>query len=311
MKNDPILKALDELDQLDPISSAGQQQLAKALSAKSNLVIAKAARIACEFQVAPLREALAAAFMRLLSRGAAADKGCAALTAIARSLYALDFDEAQLYLAGTKHRQLEGSFGPPVDAAADLRAVCAMGLASTVYRDKLRVLVDLLADPEWQVRAGAVRAIAATGSDTAALLLRLKALNGDEETEVLAECFSGLLQIDGGEAISFLEPFAVSRSPEISEAALLALGSSRKPEAIEWLMTRFRETASAQARNAILLSLAASRTETAIQYLLEIIRSESEQASAAAVAALEIHRDQRIGSLIEEAVRRRSDYISD
>src|SRR6516164_8318020 len=120
MKNDPIETALARLDEIDPLDPAGRADLSKALSAKFNLVIAKAARIAGEACVTQVKDDLAAAFQRLLPRGAAADKRCAALTAIARALYALDYDDPELYRAGMKHFQLEASFGPPVDTAADL-----------------------------------------------------------------------------------------------------------------------------------------------------------------------------------------------
>jgi len=305
MKNDPILMALARLDDIDLQTSDGRKHFAKALAAKSNLVAAKAARIAGEAQVRELNDDLAAAFHRFLQRGADVDKGCMALTAIARALYSLDYDEPELYLAGMKHFQLEASWGPPVDTASELRAVCAMGLASTRYRQPLHALVDMLVDPEWQARAAAVRAIAAVGSESAALLLRLKALSGDRETDVIADCFSGLLALEGSDALTLVESFAKSRAPALAEAALLALGASRRSDAVEWLKNRFGEVASAQIRKSILLSLATSRTEAAIEFLLGLIRDESEQTSAAALAAMEIHRDERLREQIDEALRAR------
>ena len=44
--------------------------------------------------------------------------------------------------------QKEGSFGPPVDVAAELRGVCALGLVKIGYGDVLVELTDLLADVE-------------------------------------------------------------------------------------------------------------------------------------------------------------------
>jgi HEAT repeat protein len=306
MKNDPIETALARLDEIDPLDPAGRADLSKALSAKFNLVIAKAARIAGEACVTQVKDDLAAAFQRLLPRGAAADKRCAALTAIARALYALDYDDPELYRAGMKHFQLEASFGPPVDTAADLRAVCAMGLVNTRDPDKLRALVDMLTDPEWRARAGAVRALAVEGSDAAALLLRLKALTGDKETEVTADCFAGLLDVEGGVALPLIQQFSQSRNEAISEAAILSLGASRRPEAIEWLKTRFHEVAGAHARKSILLALASSRTEPAIEFLLEIIRNGSEQTSKASAAVMEIHRDEQLREQLAEALKART-----
>lgn len=306
MKNDPIQNALAALDDLDPLTPEGRKQIAKALAAKSNLVVAKAARKAGEAQASALCGDLNAAFHRILPRGADADKGCAALTAIAKALFAMDYDEAELYLAGMQHVQKEASWGPPVDTAAELRAICAMGLANTRYHDKLRAMVDLLVDAEWQARAGAVRAIATVGSESAGLLLRLKALLGDQETEVVADCFAGLLSMEGSEAMPLVTRFASSSDPEMSEVALIALGESRRPECVEWLAKRFSEVASAQSRKQILLALATSRTEAAIEFLLKLIRYESEQTSAAARAAMDIHRDEQLRERIDEALRGRA-----
>ena len=59
-----------------------------------------------------------------------------------------------------------------------------MGLANSLYPSKLKPLIDLLVDPEWGARCGAIRAMAALGTDSALLLLRYKALIGDENPEI-------------------------------------------------------------------------------------------------------------------------------
>ncbi len=117
------------------------------------------------------------------------------------------------YLKGMKHVQMEPVWGGSVDTAAELRAVCAMGLASTRWPDKLRELVHLLVDREWQARAGAARALGAIGSEPALLLLRLKALSGDPEPEVLADCFTGLLVAEDAERCRFVASFARLKRP--------------------------------------------------------------------------------------------------
>lgn len=306
MKNDPILAALAALDDLPLHTPDGQKRIAKALASKSNLVVAKAARIAGEAHWTELAGDLAAAFDRLLKRGSELDKGCAALTAIARALYSLDYDGAGLYLNGMRHVQMEPVWGGSSDTAAELRGICAMGLASTTHPERLRELVNLLADREWQARAGAARAISAIGSEAASLLLRLKALLGDKEPEVLSDCFGGLLAIEGADAVEFVSSFAVSKIPEVREAAILALGSSRRDDAVEWLKQRFESVADPETRKCILLSLATSRTEAAIEFLLGVIREGSPQASSMAVSAMEINRaDRRIRSEIEKALQSR------
>jgi HEAT repeat protein len=306
MKNDPVQSALAGLDDIPLHTPEGWKQIAKALASKSNLVAAKAARIAGDAQWAELTEELVAAFDRFLKRGPEIDKGCVALIAIARALFNLDYDGVDLYLEGMRHVQLEPSWGGSSDTAVELRGVCAMGLASTTYPNKLRELVNLLVDREWQARAGAVRAVATIGSDAAMLLLRFKALSGDQEPEVLSDCFSGLLAVEGAEALPLVKSFADGRNQEVREAAILALGASRRADAVEWLKERFDGVAHLETRQCILLSLATSRTEAAVEFLLRVIRNGSAQTSALAVSALEINRaDRRIQDEVEKALQER------
>ena len=68
MKNDPIQSALGRLDEIPLRTPEGPKQIAKALASKSNLVAAKAARIAGEAQWAELTDELVAAFQRFLKR---------------------------------------------------------------------------------------------------------------------------------------------------------------------------------------------------------------------------------------------------
>lgn len=306
MKNDPIQAALAALDDVELRTPEGLKHFAKALAGKSNLVAAKAARIAGDAQWAESTDELVKAFDRFLKRGMELDKGCRALTAIARALYALDYDGADLYLAGMHHVQREPGYLGPTDTAIELRAVCAMGLVSTNYPRKLRELVDLLVDPEWQARAGAARALATAASESAALLLRFKAQVGDKEPDVMADCFSGLLAVDGTDALPLVTSFADGRAKEVREAAILALGESRRAEAVEWLKQKFARTADVETQQAVLLALATSRTEPAIEFLLGVIRSGSEQASAMAVSAMGVNiGDRRIQEEVEKALKQR------
>src|SRR5580658_2107227 len=307
MKNDPVQSALAALDEVPLHTPEGLKQMSKALASKSNLVAAKAARISGDAQWAEVTVDLVAAFDRFLKRGSELDKGCAALIAIARALYALDYDGVELYLAGIRHVQMEPGWGGSSDTAVELRAVCAMGLASTTYPNKMRELVRLLVDTEWQARSGAVRAIAAVGSETASLLLRFKALTGDKEPDVLADCFSGLLAVEGSDAVPLVTSFADARNQEVREAAILALGASRRSDAIDWLKERFEAVAHPETRQCILLSLSTSRTEAAIEFLLGVIREGSAQTSGMAVSAMEVNRtDRRIQEEVEKALRART-----
>jgi hypothetical protein len=302
MKNDPILAALSQLDELRIETAEGRRQFEKALASKSNLVVKKAARIALDAQQKELTPQLAAAFERLLAKGPALDKGCAALTALARALVSLEHDDPAVFRRGIGHVQMEPTFGGSEDMAAELRAVCAMGLANTRDRHKMRDLVDLLADKEWTARAGAARAIAAVGSDASALLLRLKIRNGDRESEVISDCLTGLLDVDGADALQLVDSVADSRDEALRDAAILALGTSRRADAIEMLKARFDRTTNPSAKKCILLALASSRTEAAIEYLLGLIRMATAATAEAAEAAISIHQGEaRIRESVQEA----------
>ena len=302
MKNDPIESALARLDEIPLQTRDGKAGFTKALAAKSNLVVAKAARLIGGAQWIDLNAEMASAFDRLIAKGAALDKGCAAMIAIARALVQLDYDAPDLFLRGIRHVQMEASWGPAVDAAAELREVCAMGLANSTYPHKLRELIPLLVDKEWRVRAGAIRAIAVIGTDGASLLLRFKMLSGDKDPEVMSECFIAVLALEGGEGVPMVAAFAHSGNPEVREAAILAMGASRRTDAVEWLIAEFAKTADPAGRKCILLSLSTSRVEAAVAFLLELIRNGSASASALAIDALSIHaRDEQLRAQVEAA----------
>ena len=258
MKNDPIVAALDRLTGADPATAAA------ALESKSNLVVAKAARIVAESLDFSHVPALAKAFPRFLKAG---DKGCAALTALARALVTLECDDATLFRRGIRHIQREPVRGGSQDVAADLRAICAMGLANTRDPHKTRDLVTLLADPEWTARAGAARALAAVGSETSAAVLRFKVLTGDEEPEVFCDCLHGLIGIEGADALPLAERYLNSGDGPLRDAAIHALGESRREDAVELLKAFYERTTARETKYAVLAALRASRTEAGMKFV--------------------------------------------
>lgn len=273
MKDDPILAAIGRLDELDIRTAEDRKQFEKALASKSNLVAAKAARIAGEAQAREFIPALSSAFGRFLKNGM--DKGCAALNALARALVTLECDDADLFRRGMKHVQMEGTWGGTEDRAAELRAVCAMGLANARDPNKLRDLVELLNDREWPARAGAARAMTVVGSDAAALLLRFKILIGDDEPEVISDCLVGLLGVDGSQALPLAEKLADSRDDALRDSAILALGACRRADAVEILKARFERAVNPAVKECILVALASSRTEPAMEYLATVEKARA------------------------------------
>jgi len=278
------------------------------LSSRSNLVIAKAAQIARERGSTGLLQELTGAFHKLMKDPQRLDKRCAALTEIALTLYEMDYQDSDVYLKGMQHVQVEGSFGPPVDVAAALRGICAQGLVRTPHAGALAEVVTLLVDPEVPTRVGAVRALATNGGEAGALVLRLKALMGDADVEVTAECFSGLLASGHHNALEFVVTYVDADGPQISEAAILALGGSRLPKAIDVLKDKLERTVQRPLRKTLLLALATSRDEGAINFLVSLIESTRAEAASDVISALALHKNsERVRNEVNAAIRRRGD----
>jgi hypothetical protein len=309
-KSDPTEAALNALADLRtaPDSAERVQKLRSFLGNRSNAVAAKAAKIAGELRIAELGPDLVAAFERFMADPAKLDKGCAATTAIAGALCALDYTEAEAFLKGIRHVQMEGSFGPPVDAAVELRGKCALGLIRTHHPDSLFEVVTLLADREAGARAAAARALGAIAGDTGALLLRFKVLVGDREADVVAECFSGLLAAGTDRAFSFVASYVDHADAAISEAAVLALGESRSAKGFEILKEKWSRTARGAMKQTLLLAFATARQECAIEFLLSLIRDENVQVAADAIAAMRIYRDdERVHRAVQDIVTQRGE----
>jgi len=280
-----------------------KRDLAPLLHHKSNHVMAAAAATAERLEAAGLAQDLVDAFVDLMQNPSKRDPGCKALLAIAKALVAMDQDAARIYFLGIRHVQMEGSFGPPVDAAAELRGVCAQGLARMLHPDALEECVTLLADREAAARAGAVRGIADSGSREGVLLLRLKALTGDKSAEVMAECFAALLRLAPAPSLDFVAKFLYESPDDIAEAAAFALGESHLPAAFGRLRIAWEATTEPERKRTLLLAVAMSRLDEAVEFLLARVNEDSERGAADAVAALGMYaRDETIRARVEAAV---------
>ncbi|MGD0365003.1 MAG: HEAT repeat domain-containing protein [Bryobacteraceae bacterium] len=281
---------LDRLAELrgEAPSPEGRAEAARCLNSKMNLVAAKAARIAGEWLAAESTPELVAAFDRFMVKPETSDKRCAAKIEILKALCKLDYPYPAIFRRSMQHVQMEPSWGGPVDTAAEVRALGAMGLAQTDFAEALEEIVPLLVDPQRDARIGAVRAIAASGLPGGALLLRLKALTGDEP-EVLGECFAALLRVEPAKSIDFAAKFIEHREEAVAEAATLALGDSRLESAFAVLRDAFERSHGRPIRRTLLVAIALLRRENAIAYLLDLVRNGADQASADAAAALAMY----------------------
>lgn len=303
-KDDALKRQLSALNAAaaDPHAAASSEELRKALAGRSSHAAARAAAIAGEYGLFDLIPDLVAAFGRLLPGGAAADPGCSAKTAIAAALLALEASEGELFLSGVHTVQKEPVYGGQEDTAAQLRALCASGLALSGYEDTLIELAHLLVDPEPDARIGAARAVARAAQPGGLPLLWLKALSGDSETPVMLEVFAVLLDLAPRKALPLVAAHLSSANGPLAEAAALALGESRLPEALPPLESALAAP-DPSLRRAVMTAMAVLRTDAAIDRLIAAVRDGNGWERRDALAALEMVRhDERIWSRVEKAL---------
>ena len=293
-KTEDCLEQLHRLRGTLPSPEAAEE-LRAYLRHKSNLVVAKAAQLIREFELHDLRADLVRAFDRFMQDPAKTDRGCSAKTEIVRALESLGVPEGALFLAGIHHVQMEGSFGPPIDTAAGLRASSAMGLVHMNHPDAILEIVTLLVDREADARVGAVRALGWSGRPESVPLLRLKALQPEPSVDVMGECFTALLAIAPESSVDFVARNLDSPDAAVVEAAALALGESHLPAAMETLINKWGVYAADTLRSALVAGLALARTDSAFEFLFSRVETGNEKIGAEIIGALAVYRhDDRI-----------------
>ncbi len=289
----------------DPTAGGAVALLRVAVGSRVNLVVAKAAAIVQASEQSAFLPELAAALTRFYAPGS--DRGCDAKAAITECLYTLGHGDAEAFLPGVRHVQMEGSYGPPVDAAIDLRGWSALGLARAGYRDVLLVLGELLADAAAACRQMAVRAMAYAGADGAAPLLRYKVLAGDPEPAVTAECFAALMKLTPRASLPFVGRF-LGGDPERAEAAATAIGETRTEAAWQALKAAWDAAIDPEVRRGLLPGIGLTRQAAAVAFLLERVERDRPAPAAEAVAAMAIYRhDPAVGRRLTDAADRNGD----
>jgi hypothetical protein len=307
-KAPPIEQQLLELSALrgDAKSSSAREKFTRALAGKNNLLAARAAAIVAETEQADFLLLLESAFERFFVAGC--DKGCAAKTALADAMYTLGHGNSAAFLRGIRHVQKEPTFGGQVDAAAELRGICALGLVRTGYRDVLLELPALLMDREPQTRQMAVRAVVYANDERGALLLRMKVLGGDENPDVIAEALAGLIRLSPGKSLEFVGQFLDDESSATAESAAIAIGQARSLAAFELLRTHWERHIRAEPRAALLLGMAMTRQAVGVEFLLRRIEEDSPRPAADAIVALAMYKhEEGVKAKVAEIVRSRGD----
>ncbi len=285
---DQKIEALDALRSC-PASPSTIEHLRKALKDRNNYISSKATAIAAELGLRDLVPDLAAAFHHFIVDPVKSDPQCWAKNAIVKALKDLDYSEADLFVAGLKHFQFEPVWGGKVDTALTLRGASALALVSCPmprYQILAHLVEALATDPGTSVRVDAARAIAQLSGPDSILLLRLKAMCGDLEVEVIGQCFAGLLDMSPHDSISFVAAFLDAKDPDVRAESAAALGECHEPAALAMLEKYWRARSDVDTRRAILLSLGASRQIAAADFLLWVMEEGMSEDASNAIRAL-------------------------
>ena len=279
-----------ELANLDSVrdlpAHEAQPALAKALTHRNNFLVAKAANLAVHHRLIVLLPDLAAAFSRFFEDPVKSDPQCWAKNALAKALATFEYQQSELFLRGTRHIQLEPVWGGSSDTAGTLRGACALALVQCRELSSHRVLTHLtplLADKELSVRVNAVRAIEQVGTDSAALLLRLRAELASDEPELLGACYSGVLALEGAGSIPWAAQFLAPQDDAAAEAAM-AIAQTHTPAAFELLRSTFLKALDPWFRTALLSAVALTRQQAATDWLLKLIEKDGQDAAEAHAA---------------------------
>jgi len=199
---------------------------------------------------------------------------------------------------------MEPVWGGQSDTAGTLRATCALALVqcrSLTDAELLAHLIELVGDKDKTVRAEAMRAIEQVGSPSASLLLRQRAVLGNDESEVLGACYSGILRLEGVSAIPWIGRFLAASDDSAAEAAL-AIAGTHSPEGFNVLQESFAKADDPWWRSVLLSAIALTRQEEALEFLLDLISAESLNAEAAIEAVLRSMPSSEIIQRLEKSV---------
>ena len=274
----------------EPDTLEARKQLHKHLASKISLIVARGAEIVAHLEDHEFTPDLIAAFHRFMKDPSKTDKGCAAKTAIVKALVAADCGDEEVFLAGVRHFQHEPTWGGRSDTAAQLRALCGLGLVQIGSPEAMNELAALLADKEADARIGAAGALGHCGAN-AAPLLRLKVLTGDEEPAVLAECLNALMKSSPRASFEFVARFVDRSYESLYEHAALALAESRVPGVFELLQEKWTATFDRDFKQSLLLPIGLTRCEEARDFLVSVLETGEVRLGTAAINALTIYRD--------------------
>lgn len=319
-RKDPSKEALDRVRALEKAapSDNGVAALRGLLAHQNNHIAGRAAAVAKEWKAEALIPELRAAFDRFLESPVTSDPGCAAKQPIMDALSMLGCADAEFFLSGARYVQREPVYGGGTrymgprasdwrdpeprgsqDTAAGVRGAAAQGLLNMGYPDAYLELANLLRDPDARTRRMAVECLGDSGAYQAELLLRVSALAGDEEPDVVALALQALMRLAPERSLPFVAQFLRTFNLVIAEGAALAIGEARLPESFAILRRALESPGRRSAPVNFLLPIALTRSDDAFDYLLAIVREDREREAMLAIKALAIYagQEQRVAAV--------------
>ncbi|MGA3373225.1 MAG: HEAT repeat domain-containing protein [Terracidiphilus sp.] len=304
------LEALREALKAGPAPDSSQiAQLRRAVAHRNNFLVAKAARMAADTELFALLPDILAAYDRFFLDAAKSDPQCWAKNALVKVLVKLEHREKDAYLRGLRHHQMEGSYGGLSDTAGALRCASTHALVDCPGindADLLAILLEPLTDTDKTVRIEAARAIGQVGGPSSALILRLRALIGKDEPEVLGAVYSALLSVEGARAIP-LVALALQEGDDLAAEAAFALAETRAPEALAALIARLRAGPTAHSdawfTSVLLSAIALTRLPEAFDFLLALIQRDAREAPQAIEAIGRGAPNAELRARVEKAVQ--------
>jgi hypothetical protein len=280
----------------------------KTLAHRSNYLVSKAAALIADLAshaaIAALLPDVLTAFDRFFTDPVKTDPQCWAKAALAKALVKLEHRQKHAYLRGMRHHQMEPVWGGETDTAGALRSTCTHALVDCPGISDaglLTLMLEPLTDGDKTVRMEAVRAVAHIGGVSAALLLRLRALLGKDEPEVLGAVYAALLGLEGAAAMPLVAK-AMKDGDDLAAEAAFALADLRSTEASAALLARLNEGADAWFTSVLLSAIALTRQPAAIDYLLAVIARNAREAATALEALARITPSAELRARIEAAV---------
>jgi hypothetical protein len=278
--------------------------LRKALTHRNNFLVSKAAKLVADAELFALLPDVLAAYDRFFLDAEKTDPKCWAKDALAKTIVKLEHRQKEPYLRGLCHHQLESVMGGKSDSAGPLRCICIRALVDCPGlsdADLLGILLEPLTDADKTVRMEAARAIGQVGGVSAALLLRLRALLGKDEPEVLGAVYSALLAVEGTRAIELVAA-ALKEGDDLAAEAAFALAELRAPEALAALTARFRAGVDGWFGGVLLSAIALTRLPEAVDFLVALIAQDAREAPAAIEAIDRTAPSAELRARVEKAV---------